>query len=118
MRVEREVLAGMPRSHGEDDLAARALLLTDDELQRIGDLGAHYAFSPQAEALGGNMGGARALSLAAIDVLEATERDLRWSRTEGELEHSSAAEWAQVDAARDHGLRVHANREQSPPSGA
>jgi hypothetical protein len=82
--VRREVLADMLRSHGEDDLAERALSLTDDELTRIGELGAYYAFSEQAMASGGSMGGTRALSLATIDVLETTGRDLRWSRTERE----------------------------------
>jgi len=116
--VQREVLAGMLRSHGEDDLAERALLLTDDELKRIGELGAHYAFSKRAEALGGSMGGTRALSLATIDVLENTGRDLRWSRTEGELRFGSADEWTEVDVARDRALRVHASPEPRPPSDA
>ena len=39
------MLAGMLRKHGEDDLAERALSLSDDELARIGTLGAYYAFS-------------------------------------------------------------------------
>ena len=108
----------MLRSHGEDDLAERALLLTDGELKRIGELGAHYAFSKQAEALGGSMGGTRALSLATIDVLENTGRDLRWSRTEGELRFGSADEWTEVDVARDRALRVHASPEPRPPSDA
>jgi hypothetical protein len=75
--VSREALAGMLRQHGEDDLAERALSLSDDELARIGTLGAYYAFSEDAIALGGSMGGTRALSLATIDVLENTGRDLR-----------------------------------------
>jgi hypothetical protein len=45
LRVSRETLAGMLREHGEDDLAERALSLSDDELARIGTLGAYYAFS-------------------------------------------------------------------------
>jgi hypothetical protein len=86
LRVSRETLAGMLREHGEDDLAERALFFSDDELARIGTLGAYYAFSEDAMALGGSMGGTRALSLATIDVLEDTGRDLRWSRTEWELQ--------------------------------
>jgi hypothetical protein len=74
--VSRETLAGMLRQHGEDDLAERAPSLSDDELARIGTLGAYYAFSENAMALGGSMGGTRALSLATIDVLEDTGRDL------------------------------------------
>jgi hypothetical protein len=38
--VQRDTLAKMLRSHGEDDLAERAASLTDDELTRIGTLGA------------------------------------------------------------------------------
>ena len=82
MRVERDTLARMLRSHGEDDLADRAASLTDDELTRIGRLGAYYAFSEDAMALGGSMGGTRALSLATIDVLEDTWRDLRRHHTD------------------------------------
>src|ERR1700729_2434366 len=75
--VSRELLARMLRQHGEYDLAERAPALSDDELARIGTLGAYYAFSENAMALGGSMGGSRALSLATIDVLEETGRDLR-----------------------------------------
>ena len=78
--VTRETLAGMLRQHGEDDLAEHALSLSDDELARIGTLGAYYAFSEDAIKLGGSMGGSRALSLASIDVLQNTGRDLRVSR--------------------------------------
>jgi hypothetical protein len=116
--VQREVLASMLRSHGEDELAERALSLTDDELTRIGTLGAYYAFSEQAMALGGSMGGTRALSLATIDVLENTGRDLRWSRTQREREMGWSDEFAEADAARDRALRVHAIPEQQPPSDA
>ena len=85
IRVERGTLADMLRSHGEDDLAARASSITDDELTRIGTLGAYYAWSEDALALGGGMGGARALSLATIDVLERTGRDLRRHHTDSRL---------------------------------
>ncbi len=64
--VRRDTLANMLRSHGEDDLAERPLSPTDDELTRVGTLGAYYAWSEEALALGGSMGGARALSLATI----------------------------------------------------
>jgi hypothetical protein len=64
--VSREVLAGMLRKHGEDDLAERALASSDDALARIGTLGAYYAFSEDAIELGGSMGTDRALSLATI----------------------------------------------------
>ena len=70
IRVQREVLAEMLRSHGEDELAERLASLSDDERARIGRLGAYYAWSEDAMKLGISLGGARALSLAAIDVLE------------------------------------------------
>ena len=112
--VSREVLAGMLCQHGEDELAGRALSLSDDELARIGTLGAYYAFSEHAMALGGSMGGARALSLAAIDVLENTGRDLRWSRTEWEREGSPFDRFAEGDVVRDRELRRHAAEQQIP----
>jgi CDI immunity proteins len=112
--VRREELAGMLRQHGEDDLAERALSLSDDELARIGTLGAYYAFSEDAMALGGSMGGTRALSLAAIDVLEDTRRDLRWSRTESEREGGSFDRCAEDDVLRDRELRRHAAEQQIP----
>ena len=112
--VSREVLAGMLRKHGEDDLAERALSLSDDELARIGTLGAYYAFSEDAMALGGSMGGTRALSLAAIDVLENTGRDLRWSRTEWEREGSSFDRFAEGDVVMDRELRRHSAEQQIP----
>jgi hypothetical protein len=112
--VSREVLASMLRQHGEDDLAERAPSLSDDELARTGTLGAYYAFSEDAMALGGSMGVTRALSLAAIDVLEDTGRDLRWSRTESEREGSSFDQFAEDDVVRDRELRRHAAEEQIP----
>ena len=72
--VGRDVLARMLSSHGEDELAERALSVTDDELKRIGELGECYAFSERAMATGGSMGGARALSMATIDVSRARAR--------------------------------------------
>jgi hypothetical protein len=114
MRVSRETLAAMLRQHGEDDLAERALSLSDDELARIGTLGDYYAFSEDAMALGGSMGGARALSLATIDVLENTGRDLRWSRTDRELEGSSLESFAEHEVARERELRRHAAERQVP----
>jgi hypothetical protein len=112
--VTREVLAGMLRQHGEDGLAERALSLSDDELARIGTLGSYYAFSDDAMALGGSMGGARALSLATIDVLQDTGRDLRWSRTEWERKESPFDRFAEDDLVRDRELRRHAAEQQIP----
>jgi hypothetical protein len=64
--VERDTLASMLRSHGEDELVERGASISDDELMRIGKHGAYYGFSEDALALGGSMGGVRALSLASI----------------------------------------------------
>ncbi len=114
IEVSREVLAGMLRQHGEDDLADRALSLSDDELARIGTLGAYYAWSEDTMALGGSMGGTRALSLATIDVLEDTGRDLRYSRAEWEREESPVDWFAEHDAVRDRELRRHAAERQIP----
>lgn len=81
----RRTLANFLRSYGEDDLAERSLTTTDEELDRIAILGAHYAFSDVAMEHGGSMGSARALSLAALDVLEGSGRDLHRTRSEGDL---------------------------------
>lgn len=116
IRVERDTLAEMLRGHGEDGLAERALSLTDDELTRIRTLGAYYAWSEEALAFKGSMGGARALSLATIDVLEDTQRDLRWHHTEAELEFGWSKEPDAAEIARDRSLRLHAAEEQQPPS--
>jgi len=115
MRVSREALAGMLDRYGEDDLAQRVVSISDDELARIATLGNYYAFSEDAMALGGSMGGARALSLATIDVLENTARDLRLSRTDWELEGTSSDRWAEVDVVRDRELRRNAPERQIPP---
>lgn len=112
--VSREVLAGMLRQHGEDGLAERALSVSDNELARIGTLGAYYAFSEDAMEFGGSMGSARALSLASIDVLEGTGRELRLSRTEGERPGSSVDRFAADDVVRDRELRRHAAAQQIP----
>ena len=114
LHVERQTLARMLRSHGESDLAERALSVTDDELKRIGELGGCYAFSQRAMATGGSMGGARALSMATIDVLEGTPRDLRWPRSELERE----MRWydlSDAEFARDRAVRLHCLEELQPP---
>src|SRR5579875_434758 len=115
MRVSRETLAAMLRRHGEDDLAKRALSVSDDELARIGTLGDYYAFSDDAMALGGSMGGARALSLATIDVLEGTGRDLRRHHTELELSWGLSEEPSADEIVQDRELRRHAAERQIPP---
>ena len=116
--VQRDTLAVMLRSHGEDDLADRTESFSDDQLARIGRLGAYYAWSDEAIALGGSMGGARALSLAAIDVIEGTERELRRHHTEAEIAHGLSDRPTPDERAADHALRRHAAEKQQPPDGA
>ncbi|HUA10392.1 MAG TPA: hypothetical protein VMA83_00125 [Solirubrobacteraceae bacterium] len=92
--------------------------LTDDELTRIGRLGGYYAFSEDALALVGNMGGSRALSLATIDALEDTGRDLRRHHTDAELAWGSSEEPDASEAAQDRALRRHAaEKQQLAPDG-
>ena len=112
--VQRETLAVMLRSHGEDDLAERVMSLSDEELARIGALGFFYAFSEDAMALGGSMGGARALSLASIDVLENTGRDLRRNHTDAELAWGLSEEPTVSERTRDHELRLRSAEKQLP----
>src|SRR3981081_4577945 len=96
IRATREQLANMLPNHGEDDLAERVLTITDAELERIGELGAYYAWSEEALELGVSMGGARALCLATIDVLEGNMRDLRLRRTSVEPEWGLTPELSDV----------------------
>ena len=114
--VQRETLAMMLRRHGEHSLAERAMSLSDEELARIGTLGAYYAFSNDAMALGGSMGGTRALSLASIDVLENTGRDLRRHHTDAELASGLSEKPTARERIRDRELRLRAAEEQLPNS--
>jgi hypothetical protein len=118
IRVERDTLAEMLRSPGEDDLAARASSITDDELTRIRTLGAYYAWSEDALALHGSMGGARARSLATIDVLERTGRDPRRHHTDSEIAFGWSQEPDASERARDRKLRLHARRNSCPTRAA
>jgi hypothetical protein len=114
IRIQRDTLAGMLRSHGEDNLADRAESFSDDQLARIGRLGAYYAWSEEAIALGGSMGGARALSLATVDVIEDSQRELRRHHTEAEIEYGSSETPTADERAADHALRRHAAEKQQP----
>jgi hypothetical protein len=87
-------------AHREDDLVERVPLLTDDELKRIGESAEHYAFSREhALRSGASMGTSRAISLATVDVLEGSARELR--RTEA---HGDRA--AEEEALRRLGVRL------------
>jgi hypothetical protein len=90
LRVRRDTLARALRTHGEDELAERALSLTDEELRRIGKRAHHYAFSEEhALVSGASMGTARALSVATVDVLEGAPRELRWEEEHDVLDQDS-----------------------------
>lgn len=104
----------MLRAYGEGELAERALSLSDGELARIQTLGGYYAFSADAMALGGSMGGARALSLATIDVLEGTGRDLCRHRSEQEVSLGFPEEPDADERLQDRELRRHAAERQIP----
>lgn len=64
-------------AHGENDLVERVPSVTDAELKRIGACADYYAFSSEDAVRNGSMGTTRAVSLAAVDVLEGAPRDLR-----------------------------------------
>jgi hypothetical protein len=78
VHVRRETLVRVLLAHGEDDLAGRVPSLTDEELKRIGERADHYAFSSEhaMPPQGSSMGVSRAISLAAVDVLEGASREL------------------------------------------
>jgi len=114
MRLSRETLGSMLRSHGEDDLADRTPSFTDDEMARIGTLGAYYAWSEDAFALGSGMGGARAIALATIDVIEGNQRDLRWHHSKEEVEAGLSREPDAREREIDRSLRLHAAERQRP----
>jgi hypothetical protein len=117
IHATRDHLANMLPDHGEDELAERVLTITDAELERIGELGAYYAWSEEAFELGLGMGGTRALCLATIDVLEGNIRELRQTRTELELNAGMAPELSDVELAGEHALRLRATKPTSgPPS--
>jgi hypothetical protein len=87
LHLRRDTLVRALLAHGEGDLAERAPLLTDDELKRIGELAEHYAFSEEhALPSGGSMGTTSAISLATVDVLEGSPRDLH--RKQGQRDPS------------------------------
>ena len=64
---------------------------------------------------GGSMGAPRALSMATIDVLEGTPRDLRWPRAELERE-MGWYDLPDAEFARDRTLRLHCLGEPQRPS--
>jgi hypothetical protein len=70
-----EQLAVDLRTYGEEALAQRVPRLTEAELSRIGELAFVRATDPRS---GGLL--AKALALAAVEVMEGEPRPLTWSR--------------------------------------
>jgi hypothetical protein len=112
IRVEGETLAGMLRSHGENELADQVKSFSEDQLTRIGRLGAYYAWSEDALSFLGSMGGARALSLATIDVIEGNRRDLDHPHTAREIAGGWSDQPDEIERARDREIRRHADERQ------
>jgi hypothetical protein len=64
-------------AHDEDDLAEWVPSVTDQDLKRIGELSEQYLLSEEVRAgREGSMGTTKAVSLAAVDVLEGASREL------------------------------------------
>ena len=72
--VARDLLALDLRTYGEDALAERALSLDDETHARIQERADHYLYRGESRLL------AKAVALAAIEVLEGTPRQPRWRR--------------------------------------
>jgi hypothetical protein len=77
IQVQRSTLVRMLLAHDEQDLVQRVPSVTDGELQRIGERAGYLAFGSEDAKRNGSMGGSRAISLAAVEVLEGTPRELR-----------------------------------------
>jgi hypothetical protein len=114
IETERGVLARMLRDSGEDELAERALLLSNDQLAQIEALGSYYTFSEDARSLGLNGQPERALPLATIDVLDDTGRDLRLRNDQGEVVIGVPVERGADERARHRELRRQAVKAQAP----
>lgn len=104
---ERSTLEGGLQGYGEDELAERAATMSEAQIAEVGERAGHYAFSEEALSFGGSMGGMRALALAAVDVLEGGERDLRVTRNDFERKHGWPTELSDEERVRDQAVRAH-----------
>jgi hypothetical protein len=69
------------RTYGEEDVADRITALSDEQLQRIYARTDHYLYSEKyAMPSGASPLIAWAVAMAAVEVIEGTERPLRWKR--------------------------------------
>jgi hypothetical protein len=82
IHVRRNTLVRCLLAHDERDLVERVPSVTDEELERIGERADWYAFSSEDAMPNDSMGTSRAISLAAVDVLEGASRELK--RRDGE----------------------------------
>src|SRR5579884_1643239 len=82
IHVRRSTLVRCLLAHDEHDLVERVPSVSHEELQRIGERADYYAFSSEEAMPNDSMGTSRAISLAAVDVLEGASRELR--RRDGE----------------------------------
>jgi hypothetical protein len=85
IHVGRSTLVRCLLAHDEHDLVRRAPAVTDEELRRIGERADWLAFSSQDALPDDSMGTSRAISLAAVEVLEDSSRELK--RRCGERDH-------------------------------
>ncbi len=72
--IERDL-----RAYGEDAVAARISSISDEDFARIGERAFAYACMPTAKKSGGMLL-ARALALAAIEIIEGAPRELHRKR--------------------------------------
>jgi len=81
IHTTKDALNRALRSHGEEDAAARALVLNDEQMNVIGDRAGWYVMN---RASGRRDGRSifidTALALAAIEFFEGAPRELRWKR--------------------------------------
>lgn len=102
--TSRQHLADDLRSYGEDELAARVPQLSDADMNRIGDLADRYLFADEyATPSGGSMLIAKALALAAIEVMEGAPRELRRKRRR--LQAGPAPDFQDLRAGEQRGGR-------------
>lgn len=72
--VSRELLEADLRTYGEDALAMRVSSLSDADMHKIGEIAGRYATTGGVALID------KALTLAAVEVLEGTARPLRRNR--------------------------------------
>ena len=70
----RELLQADLRTYGEDELAARVPTLGEAEMRTIAEAADRYLYTPERPLL------AKAVALAAVEVLEGASRPLKRNR--------------------------------------